>query len=94
MLKLFIVTALMTATLAQAKEITASEKQLKSCIANVYVNAAGKGDTKTMTKSVSEGVKACRAEVREIKKAERLGKRKQKLQEQIKKLQVKLAEIK
>ncbi len=75
--------------------VESSELKLRGCLSLVYSNAANStSSSKEVIKSVSEGTKACRNEVKALKKSERAQKSQTKINEQIKKLQLKLSNLK
>jgi hypothetical protein len=69
-----------------------SELKLKACVTTAYKTAASdKGLSKEVIKTVNAAVRDCRKAVADEVKAERVAKKRSKLEAQIKKLQAKLS---
>lgn len=91
MKKLFIVLFAVSMVNAQCAEIKASELKLKACQSSVFNRGANyKGLSKDAAKLVSSGMKDCRAAVKLEQTKEREEKKREKINAQITKLQLKL----
>ena len=89
MKNLIVIAAVTVMTLGnvQAAKIDKSDLVLRDCLSKVYSN------TSKATKELNADAKVCREQVREMKKIERISKRKAKLMERIAKLQQELKKV-